>query len=309
MISAAGIGGKVTSGLGMVAIGRDGVRRIGFNPPDGLGLELEVVARHELCRRGGENTLGEPHRTEFHQLMMVDAGQTWHEVDFVEYRLGPGSILWVRPGQVQRFGPPVDGELVLFTHVVPAASATAASFSELALLLGDSSAASVWRPARELYAGIREVARQLRVEAGCRAPSTDEVRRHLLSALLLRIGRLDAAAPVPADPDGIAARFAEAVERDFASVHRVSDYADRLGYSVRTLTRASTSATGLSARELVDARIALEAKRLLAYTDLPASAVGRRLGFSEPTNFGKFFLRRTGLTPAAFRRGLATRTT
>jgi AraC-like DNA-binding protein len=85
----------------------------------------------------------------------------------------------------------------------------------------------------------------------------------------------------------------------------VADYADRLGYSVRTLTRASAAATGRSARELVDARIALEAKRLLAYTDLPASAVGRRLGFSEPTNFGKFFLRRTGITPAAFRRGLA----
>ena len=64
------------------------------------------------------------------------------------------------------------------------------------------------------------------------------------------------------------------------------------------LTRASTATTGLSAPEV------LEAKRLLAYTDLAASAVGRRLGFSEPTNFGKFFLGRTGLTPAAFRRTL-----
>jgi AraC-like DNA-binding protein len=289
----------------MVAIGRDGVHRVEFNAPGGPGLELEVVARSELCRRGGEDGLAEPHRTEFHQLMMVDAGQTWHEVDFVEYRLGPGTILWVRPGQVQRFGPPVDGELVLFTQVVPASSS---SSSELALLLGDPSAGAVWHPEDALYAGVREIARQLRAEAGCSAPSADEVRRHLLSALLLRIGRLDTAAPAPADPDGIAARFAAEVERDFASTHRVADYADRLGYSVRTLTRASTSATGLSARELVDARIALEAKRLLAYTDLPASAVGRRLGFSEPTNFGKFFLRRTGLTPAAFRRGLATRT-
>ncbi|HEX4359228.1 MAG TPA: helix-turn-helix transcriptional regulator [Pseudonocardia sp.] len=290
----------------MVAIGRDGVRRIGFNAPGEPGLELEVVSRPELCRRGGEAGLGEPHRTEFHQLMMVDAGQTWHEVDFVEYRLGPGTILWVRPGQVQRFGPPVDGELVLFTQVVPASST---SSSELALLLGDSSGGSVWHPEGPLFAGVREIARQLRVEAGCSAPSADEVRRHLLSALLLRIGRLDSAVPAPADPDGIASRFAAEVDRDFASTHRVTDYADRLGYSVRTLTRASTAATGLSARELVDARIALEAKRLLAYTDLPASTVGRQLGFSEPTNFGKFFLRRTGLTPAAFRRGLATRTT
>jgi AraC-like DNA-binding protein len=292
------VSGKVTNGLGMVAIGRDGVRRIGFNAPGGPGLELEVLARGELCRRD-EASLGEPHRTEFHQLMLVDAGQSWHEVDFVEHRLDPSTVLWVRPGQVQRFGPPVTGEMVLFTHGVPASSS-----SELALLLGDVRGGPVWHLEAEGYAGVREMARQLRLEAGCASASADEARRHLLSVLLLRIGRADATESANGDPDGIAARFAAAVELDFARTHRVTDYADRLGYSVRTLTRASTAATGLSAREVVDARIALEAKRLLAYTDLAASAVGRRLGFSEPSNFGKFFLRRTGITPAAFRRTL-----
>jgi AraC-like DNA-binding protein len=29
--------------------------------------------------------------------------------------------------------------------------------------------------------------------------------------------------------------------------------------------------------------------------------ISRRLGFSEPTNFGKFFTRETGQTPGAFR--------
>jgi AraC-like DNA-binding protein len=283
----------------MVEIGRDGVRRIGFHAPSGPGLELEVVSRGELCGRDEEGQLREPHRTEFHQIMLVDRGSTHHEIDFVEYRCAEHTVVWVRPGQVQRFGPTVEGELVLFTPVVPAPSA------EVAALLGDRPGASVWHADPAAYARIRDTARQLLLEAESPGAAADEARRHLLSVLLLRIGRLGPAEPAPADPDGIAARFAEAVERDFASTHRVADYADRLGYSVRTLTRASAAATGRSARELVDARIALEAKRLLAYTDLPASAVGRRLGFSEPTNFGKFFLRRTGITPAAFRRGLA----
>jgi AraC-like DNA-binding protein len=231
--------------------------------------------------------------------MLVDAGQSWHEVDFVEYELGPGTVLWVRPGQVQRFGPPVDGELVLFTHEVPASRST-----ELARLLGDIHRGPAWHPDAKAYAGIREMARQLRLEADCRTASGDEARRHLLSVMLLRIGRTNTARPALGDPNGIAARFAAAVERDFAQSHHVADYAERLGYSVRTLTRASTAATGLSASEVLNARITLEAKRLLAYTDLPAAAVSRRLGFGEPTNFGKFFLRRTGHTPAAFRRTL-----
>ena len=47
--------------------------------------------------------------------------------------------------------------------------------------------------------------------------------------------------------------------------------------------------------------MALEAKRLLAYTDEPVAEIGYRLGFPEPTNFGRFFAREVGLSPGSFR--------
>jgi AraC-like DNA-binding protein len=52
---------------------------------------------------------------------------------------------------------------------------------------------------------------------------------------------------------------------------------------------------------VVDDRVALEARRLLACTDLSVAEIGRRLGFGEPTNFGRFFHREAGLSPGAFR--------
>ena len=39
----------------------------------------------------------------------------------------------------------------------------------------------------------------------------------------------------------------------------------------------------------------------LATSGLPGSDVGRRLGFEEPTNFGRFFARETGQSPGSFR--------
>ncbi len=56
----------------------------------------------------------------------------------------------------------------------------------------------------------------------------------------------------------------------------------------------------------MDDRVALEARRLLAHTDLTVAAVGRRLGFEETTNFVKFFVRRTGTTPGTFRQDATT---
>ena len=47
--------------------------------------------------------------------------------------------------------------------------------------------------------------------------------------------------------------------------------------------------------------MALEAKRLLACTDLPVAEIGQRLGFPEPTNFGRFFHREVGASPGTFR--------
>jgi AraC-like DNA-binding protein len=96
-------------------------------------------------------------------------------------------------------------------------------------------------------------------------------------------------------------RFRRAVERSYVATRRVEDYAARLGCSVRTLTRASLAATGRSAKQVIDDRAALEARRLLACTDLPIAEIGQRLAFPEPTNFGRFFHREVGCSPGAFR--------
>ena len=91
------------------------------------------------------------------------------------------------------------------------------------------------------------------------------------------------------------------MDRRFTVTRQVDDYAKALGCSVRTLTRASLATTGRTAKQLVDDRVALEAKRLLAESDLPVAEIGQRLGFTEPTNFGRFFARTVGSSPGQFR--------
>ena len=120
--------------------------------------------------------------------------------------------------------------------------------------------------------------------------------------LLLRL----ALQPGPARPGSEAERatfirLRDEVERTYMRTRRVEDYAARIGCSVRTLTRACLAATGRSAKQVIDDRVALEAMRLLAATDDPITLIGRRLGFTEPTNFGRFFTRETGWSPGAFR--------
>jgi AraC-like DNA-binding protein len=96
-------------------------------------------------------------------------------------------------------------------------------------------------------------------------------------------------------------RFRDAVERDFARTRRLEDYARALGYSPRTLSRATLAGAGVGAKEFIDRRVILEAKRLLAHGNQSASRIGAQLGFTSANNFSKYFQQRTGQSPITFR--------
>lgn len=87
----------------------------------------------------------------------------------------------------------------------------------------------------------------------------------------------------------------------------MEDYARTLGYSGRTLSRATLAGAGLNAKEFVDRRVVLEAKRLLAHGDRTAAQISDQLGFVNPSQFSKYFLHRTGQSPIEFRNGIRGR--
>jgi AraC-like DNA-binding protein len=288
----------------MVRNGQEGIPEVGFRPAARPALGVESFTLTDLYRREAPARLAAPHRVDFHLLMLVTAGRGAHAVDFVTYPCRPGTLLWVRPGQVQRYGlqPGFDARLVVFTSAfVPR---LASVDQEAAGQLGP-----VHRQLDEAErVAVATVVDQLAAE-GTRSDHdvSAELLQHLLAVLLLQLHRL--LRPAGADPrpgtGQTFARFRGELERAFATTRRAEDYAARLGYTVKTLSRACLAATGHPVKQVIDARVVLEAKRLLAHTDEPVAAIARQLGFAEATNFGKFFARRAGVTPGEFRRRVA----
>ena len=59
---------------------------------------------------------------------------------------------------------------------------------------------------------------------------------------------------------------------------------------------------GASALEIVERRIALEARRQLLFSSLPIKQIGAELGYDDPAYFTRFITRSLGASPAAIRR-------
>ncbi|RYF61270.1 MAG: AraC family transcriptional regulator [Comamonadaceae bacterium] len=273
---------------------------IGFVPPEDTPLPgLEVMTLAGLAARAGSADLGAPQRPEFHLLFAVTRGTLRHSVDFTVYRVGAGSALWVRPGQVQQFGDLTEADGVLAAFQASAVDRATAATARLDDPFGRAVASAADPGTVALHRSVAHLEAEFADAGGLPVNARRDVLRNLLAVVAVRVAVL-CAQPVSA-ADTTFVRFRALVERDFARTRRVADYAGALGYSARTLSRATQAAAGVGAKEFVDRRVILEAKRLLAHADLPAASVATRLGFADPTNFAKFFEHRTGLPPGAFR--------
>lgn len=272
-----------------------------------VGIELLTLA--ELEQRASAAHLATPERAEFFMLLLVTAGTLRHSVDFVDMRLGAGSLVFVRPGQVQHWRPQRSAQGCLVMVDPPALLPVIDSRSGTDHLLTE---VEDWPVGVHLDDGfssalqteLRRLARDLAQYDG--SPQDIVLARHVLLAIMLRVarwhrGRAPALPVSPRAPRQVFRMFRRELEQQFREHRTVSEYAQRLGYSESTLNRACLSATGKTAKVLVDRRVALEAARMLVHAHASVSEVGHRLGFSEPTNFVRFFVRMVGATPTGFR--------
>jgi AraC-like DNA-binding protein len=283
--------------------GAGDIPELPFAPPAGTPDGVEVMTLAQLHARVGHAALRVPQRPTFHQLLTVSRGALRHTVDFTDHTLAPGRWLWVRPGQVQQWGrlDDADGLLVLFQpDFLDAGSGVAARLDDphvpvLHEATGDDE--------HRLTDAAEHLARAFTSPGRLPLEARQAVLRHLLAVLVLRLTHLGAApdSTTTVEPNDTFLRLRDAVERDFTRTHRLEDYARALGYSARTLSRATQAAAGVNAKEFLDRRIVLQARRLLAHSDDTAAQIAARLGFTSATNFSKYFRQRTGSTPIAFR--------
>jgi AraC-like DNA-binding protein len=253
-------------------------------------LGLEVLGLQELIAREVNHDLTRPQRTGFHHLLRINRGCGTHTVDFTRHELKAGSVLYIAPGQVQQFSLDLslDGELIIFEpHFVRRTP-------------------PVWSGPR-IFSVPRDGTVTGLMEAVAQEYQAYDGRAGSKALLQAMVETLMMAVREPVDEEGggpersLLERFESALEASFCRAHEVAAYAAVLNCSPRALTRACERASSRSAKRVIDERVVLEAKRLLAHGDQTAAEIAGHLGFAEATQFGKFFRRLAGDTPAAFR--------
>lgn len=107
----------------------------------------------------------------------------------------------------------------------------------------------------------------------------------------------------------ISALFIELLERQFpieSDVQKIQlktplDFATSLGVHINHLNKVLKETTGRSTTEIINSRLAEEAKILLKQTQWNVSEIAFSLGFDEVAHFSNFFKKQTSISPLKYR--------
>ena len=277
----------------MVESGQRAIEPVDFESRVHSKLPVEVIESGYVLSLHDESRLPVAQRPSFHLFLLMRSDRGSHTVDFAKIPARDGRLVQVRPGQVQVWDPGIGPDATI-------ALARPATSSALPWFPGDPSFCDLDRVSMQIAEAIIECLRSEQARFDGSEPSA-----RLMTSLfesLVALFDLASAGSGDAELPQVYLDFRTAIEATLDHQLDVVDYARELGYSARTLSRACRLASGQTAKQILNDRFVLEAKRLLVHTTMTAASISSQLGFSEPTNFTKFFSRNTDMSPTDFRK-------
>ncbi|WP_239056672.1 MULTISPECIES: AraC family transcriptional regulator [unclassified Parabacteroides] len=102
--------------------------------------------------------------------------------------------------------------------------------------------------------------------------------------------------------ENIIGLFIELLVANYRTEHKVDFYASRLNMTSHYLTLIVKRITGQTVNEFIFEMLYSESRNLLTHSRLSIQEIAALLNFSDQASFGKFFKRKSGVSPIEFRK-------
>ncbi|MEM8968105.1 MAG: helix-turn-helix transcriptional regulator [Bacteroidota bacterium] len=266
-------------------------------------FSLRTMEAIDQANRGKPD---QPHRHFYYTILWSFTATGSHMIDFVDYEIKPDHLFFVSPGQVHqvRTNPDSTGIVLLFTSEFLQMNGIREEFIEQL---------KIFRTCEEnpplVVSEPQQTTLRLYVEQMQQAEQLTDYRYEALGAWLKlfliacnNICDLD-----PVNPQQLQAgqtilrEFKQLVESHVTQWHKVGDYAEQLFITPNHLNDVVRSLLGQTAKEYIQRRLTLEAKRRAAFETITTKELAHNLGFRDPSHFTKFFRAQTGQSISEFK--------
>jgi AraC family transcriptional regulator, transcriptional activator of pobA len=249
-----------------------------------------------------------PHRHDYYTIIFFEKGAGTHIVDFTEYPIEDHSIYFIVPGQMHQVIPTSEpkGWTMKFTDEFLIASSISDKLINGIYLFnefGQSPPLSINEIQMPVYLNIIS---QIEFFSSSLESYTQEAIGALMKLFFIQSNNHCSVyknnnPQLQETTNQLLHSFKQLLNKHYASMHLVSDFANNLNVTADYLNKTVKSITGKSAKDHIQTKIIIEAKRSLLFSDISSKELAYELGFEESAHFNNFFKKITGQTPSEFR--------
>ncbi|MCX5812562.1 MAG: AraC family transcriptional regulator [Proteobacteria bacterium] len=249
-----------------------------------------------------------PHRHNFYEILYITQGEGQHIIDFQTYPIQPHTLYFISPRQIHfwQISTSLQGWLIFFTDEfllhTPSDSSLLSEFASFHsgqfpfLKLEEDQTQAILPLINNL------VCEYLTHKAECASILRAYLHIFLVKTrLLYNICNLQGDSKISPE---LVRRFKRLVIEQRGTQRSVKSLAEQLYITEGHLCETVKSATGCTPGQIIRQTLTLEAKRLLANTDLTVYEIAYSLSFEDPFYFGRLFKRETGMSPYHFRQSI-----
>lgn len=268
---------------------------------------FDIVKIEDLLHRELNHDICKNHVVKFYVIFFVYEGKGHHSIDFVDYEYKKGTVLIIRKDQVHKFfsNARVKGYLLVFTEEFIISHLNRMQALKAMQLFNDSlSFPQIKFNNEEEFSDFTILIKHLESEYNIKDNFSIGITRSVLHIVITKLFRIKSKNGQSVEKKKYLGEFLEfqkMVEEDCFKSKKVLYYAKKMGVSTKTLNNIAKNIVNVSAKAFIDERTIMQIKRLLISTDHSIKEIAYLAGFSDPTNFFKYFKKFTGKSPDNFR--------
>lgn len=273
-------------------------------------VSFAIRTTDEVMEMFGQQT-DKPHRHNYYTVLWSHNKSGKHIVDYQEFEMQENDVFFVSPGQVHQVqhNESPKGTVILFSCDFLSKNYISESFISNLKLFDEISSTPPIQVDELSAASLQDIVKKMReilsnddtfkfdkigaylklflIECNkfAHQPNTDNTQTLQSAKIILQ-------------------NFKEKLEENFVFWKQVNQYSKELNISPDYLNEVVKSSVGRTAKELIQQRIIIEAKRLGLHTDLSTKEIAFNLGFDEPSHFSRFFKNAEGNSFSNFRNSL-----
>lgn len=249
------------------------------------------------------------HQVTFYGILLFTQGEGTYNINFKDYPFKKGSLFTIRKDNIHKFYKSnANGILLIFkedfifnhTNKIEA-SKNILIFNEL---LSSPNVQLSKIEYNEIIILINQAVKEYLKVSDSHSPIIIECLFQIILTKLFRIKSNDL---FTFQVNGYLPLFLDfqlLVENNCFGNRKVTFYANKMGITTRTLNNITNRIVHMSAKKFINELFIIKSKRLIINSKESLTEIAYKVGFGDPSNFFKHFIKYAGISPSSFKESL-----